>query len=160
MLLRCALLCQLTGQVKYEAACLMVLLLFDEAAVGVPDRSSGIPFSLPKSLLRRYVIQTVCCFTHFLGKIRNLKQTTKATATRTRQNKGFNGQINSYARVWNNQNLPNLRTETTKANYLSFHLKLNATRKLYAEFEVWCSKRQWTHPAMREIQAKNIHCFV
>jgi len=50
---RCALLCQTNGQVKYEAACLMVLLLFDEAAVALPDNVSGIPFSLPKPLVRR-----------------------------------------------------------------------------------------------------------
>ena len=54
-LIRCALLCQPNGQVKYEASCLMVLLLFDEVAVAVPHRDSGIPFSLPKSLVRRYV---------------------------------------------------------------------------------------------------------
>lgn len=47
--------CQLNGQVKYEAACLMVLLLFDEVAVAVPNSANGIPFSLPKSLVRRYV---------------------------------------------------------------------------------------------------------
>jgi len=33
----------------------MVLLLFDEVAVAVPHGDSGIPFSLPKSLVRRYV---------------------------------------------------------------------------------------------------------
>lgn len=33
----------------------MVLLLFDEVAVTVPNSDSGIPFSLPKSLVRRYV---------------------------------------------------------------------------------------------------------
>lgn len=52
---RSALLCQLNGQVKYEASCLMVLLLFDEVAVTLPHDDSGIPFSLPKSLVRRYV---------------------------------------------------------------------------------------------------------
>ena len=33
----------------------MVLLLFDEVAVALPHGDSGIPFSLPKSLVRRYV---------------------------------------------------------------------------------------------------------
>ena len=33
----------------------MVLLLFDEVAVALPHDDSGIPFSLPKSLVRRYV---------------------------------------------------------------------------------------------------------
>ncbi|XP_068721388.1 rotatin-like isoform X1 [Montipora capricornis] len=52
---RCALFCQSNGQVKYEAACLMVLLLFDEAAVTLPDSSNGgISFSLPKSVVRRF----------------------------------------------------------------------------------------------------------
>ena len=50
---RCALLCQSNGQVKYEAACLMFLLLFDEVAMALPDKVNSIPFSLPKSLVRR-----------------------------------------------------------------------------------------------------------
>ena len=50
---RCALLCQSSGQVRYEAACLMVLLLFDEVAMALPDKVNSIPFSLPKSLVRR-----------------------------------------------------------------------------------------------------------
>ena len=50
---RCALLCQSNGQVRYEAACLMVLLLFDEVAMALPDKVNNIPFSLPKSLVRR-----------------------------------------------------------------------------------------------------------
>ena len=54
-LVRSVLLCQLNGQVKYEASCLMVLLLFDEVAVALPNGGNGIPFSLPKSLVRRYV---------------------------------------------------------------------------------------------------------
>ena len=33
----------------------MVLLLFDEVAVALPNGGNGIPFSLPKSLVRRYV---------------------------------------------------------------------------------------------------------
>ena len=33
----------------------MALLLFDEVAVAVPHGDGGIPFSLPKSLVRRYV---------------------------------------------------------------------------------------------------------
>lgn len=33
----------------------MALLLFDEVAVALPDSGSEIPFSLPKSLVRRYV---------------------------------------------------------------------------------------------------------
>ena len=33
----------------------MVLLLFDEVAVALPHGDNGIPFSLPKSLVRRYV---------------------------------------------------------------------------------------------------------
>ncbi|CAH3027837.1 unnamed protein product, partial [Porites evermanni] len=51
---RCALLCQSSGQVRYEAACLMVLLLFDEVAMALGDKVNSIPFSLPKSLVRRY----------------------------------------------------------------------------------------------------------
>ena len=50
---RCALLCQSSGQVRYEAACLMVLLLFDEVAMALGDKVNSIPFSLPKSLVRR-----------------------------------------------------------------------------------------------------------
>ena len=96
---RCSLLCQLSGQVKYEAACLMVLLLFDEAAVVMPDSGSGIPFSLPKSLVRRFVHKTVCCIVHPLGKIRDLKQTMMATVTRKWLNKGYHGQNNSSTHV-------------------------------------------------------------
>lgn len=37
----------------------MVLLLFDEVAVALPHCDSGIPFSLPKSLVRRYIYMYV-----------------------------------------------------------------------------------------------------
>ena len=57
---RCILFCQSNGQVKYEAACLMVLLLFDEVAVTLVDSTyHGVPFSLPKAIVRRYVIRSL-----------------------------------------------------------------------------------------------------
>lgn len=37
----------------------MVLLLFDEVAVTLVDSNYGIPFSLPKAIVRRYVIRSI-----------------------------------------------------------------------------------------------------
>ena len=34
-------------------------------------------------------------------------------------------------------NLRRLRTETATANYINFHLELNASFRRYAEVEVW-----------------------
>ena len=68
---------------------------------------------------------------------RQKKQTTMATATRTRKKKRSNWQNNSSARAfhnfvhflavpcktatWNHHNLRRLRTETATANYFNFH---------------------------------------
>lgn len=38
----------------------MVLLLFDEVAVTLVDSGNlGVPFSLPKAIVRRYVIRSI-----------------------------------------------------------------------------------------------------
>ena len=90
--------------------------------------------------------------------IRDLKQTTTATATRTWKNNRFNWQNNSAARAfenfmhflavpckkttWNHHKLRRLQTETATANYINFHLELNASLIRYAEVEVWRRMRR------------------
>ena len=82
-------------------------------------------------------------------KNRDPWQTTTATATRTWQNKRSNEQNNSSARAfskcahflvvlckmttWNHQNLRGPRKATSTANYLRFHLELNAALLCDAE---------------------------
>ena len=89
--------------------------------------------------------------------VEDLKQTTMATATRTRK-KRYNWQNNSLARAfhnfvhflavpcktatWNYHNLRRLRTETAAANYFNFHLELNTSFLRDAEVEVCCRMRR------------------
>ena len=89
--------------------------------------------------------------------VKDLKQTTMATATRTRR-KRSNWQNNSLARAfhnfvhflpvlcktatWNYHNLRRLRTETAAANYFNFHLELNTSFLRDAEVEVCCRMRR------------------
>ena len=89
--------------------------------------------------------------------VKDLKQTTMATATRTRK-KRSNWQNNSSARAfhnfvhflavpcktttWNHHNLRRLRTETATANYFNFHLELNTSFLRDAEVEVWRRMRR------------------
>ena len=53
--------------------------------------------------------------------------------------------------TWNHHNLHRLRTETATANYLNFHLELNASFVRYAEVEAWRRMRQQINLAILEI---------